>query len=98
MTREQAIWMLERVGQKQVKAVYSWACECLLVLCPHFEYPNWDYRTVREFLKVYGKMPSHTLDKGFGDVKCPKCGNTQNLETDQTVSRYSCEKCELSFN
>lgn len=30
--------------------------------------------------------------------RCPKCGNTENLETDQSVSRYSCERCEISFN
>ena len=34
------------------------AQECILLLCPDFEYPEWSHRTIREFLKEFGHKRS----------------------------------------
>lgn len=39
-----------------IRSIYHWASPYLYTLCPEFEYPEWDYRTVKEFLWKYWSL------------------------------------------
>ncbi len=50
--------------------------------------------------RVGTKLETDTLARIFPETsgrkpKCPKCGNTRNLETDRDEGNYSCERCEI---
>ena len=59
MTQINAIYTLRRAGTNNtIASVYdetiegSDVSEALATLLPSFEYPDWDYRTIKVFLKV----------------------------------------------
>jgi hypothetical protein len=52
MTKDEAVAVLKTVTRRTIRSVYDWrlVAEAIFVLMPGFEYPDWDWRTVREFL------------------------------------------------
>lgn len=53
--RTEAIRKLAPHKDRTIRAVYTWASRYILRLDPAFAWPDWDYRTVGEFLNKYGK-------------------------------------------
>jgi hypothetical protein len=55
MTTKEAIAHLQPIKRKLIRSVYHYRTvnEALITLCPEFEYPDWDYRTVGEFLRKH---------------------------------------------
>jgi hypothetical protein len=56
MSMEEAVEKLWPVRHKRIELVYEVPDyqEALRALDPDFEYPDWDWRTVGEYLKVHG--------------------------------------------
>jgi len=62
MLRRDAISLLKPLARKKIAKVYDQGDVALAIftLLPSFEYPEWDWRTVGEFLKAY-KAPSYRV-------------------------------------
>ena len=54
MTNFAAYLLLKRNSRKKIKNIVDCGdnLQALLILLPSFEYPDWDYKTVGEFLRV----------------------------------------------
>lgn len=60
MNKAEAVAYLRRFADKKFKSVWNqrWASnvhEAVYTLCKDFEYPDWDYRTIDDFLRRFGK-------------------------------------------
>lgn len=55
MTKQDAVSLLKPLGRRLLHKVYDdlsdLQYEAILILCPCFEYPDWDYLTIGEFIR-----------------------------------------------
>lgn len=56
LDRQTAYDALNGKRHRTIKSIYALNSEYLLALLPTFEYPNWDYRTVDEFLRYIDSL------------------------------------------